>query len=143
HQLYYLTLGPLIMTHPRAVSAIHVALLALTAFLLYRVLRRAWPGPRAAAAASFPLLAESTRTLISWPSHFVDLGSLLFAVIALHEASRRRMVTSLIALLASLLCKELAVATALLIPFMPQGGDRRERTRWGIAYAGVTAAWEF
>jgi hypothetical protein len=141
HQLYYLAFGPLILGSPRAVAAIHVALLALTALLLYRVLRRAWPGPWAAAAASFPLLAESTRTLISWPSHFVDLGSLLFAVIALHEASRRRMATSLIALLASLLCKELAVATALLIPFMPAAGDRRTRIRWGIATGAVTAAW--
>ena len=141
HQLYYLAFGPLILAHPRVVATIHAALLTTCALLLYRLLRRAWTGPWAAAAASFPLLAESTRTLISWPSHFVDLGSLLFAIIALHEASRRRMVTSQLSLLASLLCKETGVVAAAMIPLMPGTGQAGLRTRWALATATVTALW--
>jgi len=68
--------------------------------LVYRALRVAWPGPLAAAAASFPLLAESTRTIAGWPTQFVDLGLYLFSALALHEASRRRLPTTLAALLA-------------------------------------------
>ena len=143
HQLYYLALGPLIVAHPRVVATIHIALLILCAVLLYRTLRAVWSGPMAAAAASFPFLAESTRTLISWPSHFVDLGSLLFAVLALHEAMKRRMATSLVALLAALLCKELAVVAAVLIPLLPRAEREswRERGRWAIATGALTAAW--
>src|SRR5262249_44114269 len=64
HQLYYLTVGRLILPHPGWVAALHVALLALGALLIFRMLRLRWSGPMAAAAATFPLLAESTRTLI-------------------------------------------------------------------------------
>jgi tetratricopeptide (TPR) repeat protein len=143
HQLYYATLGPLILSHPLAVPVIHGALLALAALLLYRALRSVWPAPLACAAALFPLLAESTRTLVSWPSHFVDLGLFLFSALALHEASRRRLATALAALLAALLCKELAVVTAVLLPWMPaaQRRGRGERVRWALASGALVAAW--
>lgn len=143
HQLYYAGLGRLIVGHPGAVATLHVLLLALGALLLYRTLRLAWSGPLAAAAASFPLLAESTRTLVSWPSQFVDVGLFLFSALALHEASRRRLPTSLLALLAALLCKELAVVTAALLPLMPSpdARGRGERLRWGLAVGALVAVW--
>jgi tetratricopeptide (TPR) repeat protein len=142
HQLYYEALGPLILGRPGAVAAIHAALLALGAVLLYRALRPAWPGPWAAAAASFPLLAESTRTLVCWPSHFVDLGAFLFLALALHEASRRRLWSALTALLAALLCKELALVGALLLPFMPGvTAPGRPRTRWLLGAGLVVSGW--
>src|SRR6266571_4479868 len=49
HQLYYETLGPLILSHPGLVATLHVVLLALASLLLYRTLRRVWPGPAVAA----------------------------------------------------------------------------------------------
>jgi hypothetical protein len=141
HQAYYELVGPLLLRAPGAVAALHVLLLALGALLLYRLLRPHWPGPSAAVAASFPLLAESTRTLVSWPSHFVDLGLFLFSVLALHEAARRRLWTALTALLAALFCKELAVVTGLMLPWIPETRDRGERRRWILASAVVLVAW--
>ena len=143
HQIYYQTLGPLCLSHPRALASVHAVLLALAALMLYRVLRRSWPGYAAAAAATFPLLSESTRTLISWPSHFVDLGLFLFSVLALHEATHRRLMTALLALLAALLCKELAVVTAALLPWMPALDplERKTRWRWVLATSALVMVW--
>lgn len=140
HQLYYDVLGRLMLTHPLAVSALHGVLLAVATVLLYRLLRGPLGSPLAAAAATFPLLSESTRTLVCWPSHFVDLGVYLFSVLALSEAAARRLPTALAALLAALLCKEVAVVTALLMPFLP-GFERPRRVRWAIATALLLAAW--
>ena len=143
HQLYYQLLGNLVLDHPARVAAIHMALLALSALLLYRVFRREWSGPLAAAAASFPLLAESTRTLICWPSHFVDLGVFVFIVLAVHETAHRRAWSAVPAMFAALLCKELAVVGVLLLPFLPGvfTGDRRARMRWIAISAAVVAIW--
>jgi hypothetical protein len=143
HQIYYELLGPTILSHPGRVAALHVILLALSGWLLYRIARRAFPGPVAAAIASFPLLAESTRTLIAWPSHFVDLGAFLFSAIALHEAARRRWWSALPSLALALLCKELAVVTAALMPFVPAlVGDRSgSRARAMMLCGTVVVAW--
>src|SRR6266571_1550590 len=143
HQLYYETFGRLILSHPGLVATLHVVLLALASLLLYRALHRVWPGPAAAIVATFPLLSESTRTLISWPSHFVDLGLWLFTAIALHETAARRLWSTLAALLAALLCKEVAVVAAVMLPWMPGLGPRgrAQRLRWAAALAAVTAIW--
>lgn len=145
HQLYYLALGPLMLSHPLAVAALHALLLALAAVLLTRALRPALGGPLAAAVGTFPLLAESTRTLLTWPSHFVDLGLYLFSALAVHEAARRRLPTALAALVAALLCKELAVVTVVLLPFVPglMGGPgvRGERARWLAGCGAVLVVW--
>lgn len=141
HQLYYAALGPLIVSHPLVVAALHALLLACGAVLLYRTFRTGLSGPVAAIAASFPLLAESTRTLVTWPTQFVDVGLFLFSALALHEASRRRLPTALAALLAALLCKEVAVVTAVLLPLLPGSRTRRERVRAMLGSAAVLAAW--
>ena len=142
HQAYYALFGETILSEPRTVAGLHLALLGLAALLLYRAFRQHWPGQMAAAAATFPLLAESTRTLVCWPSHFVDLGAFLFAAIAIHEATFRRLLTTLLALLAALLCKEVALLAALLLPFMPGvADDRRERMRLVIGCWLVALAW--
>ncbi|MEO5616288.1 MAG: hypothetical protein ABIS67_00810, partial [Candidatus Eisenbacteria bacterium] len=143
HQLYYRLLGELILEHPARVAALHLVLLAMAALLLYRIFRRAWPGPVAMAAASFPLLAESTRTLVCWPSHFVDLGAYLFLCVALHEAAQRRPWSAAPAMLAALLCKELAIVGVLLLPFLPGAfsGDRGARLRWAMLSGAVAVVW--
>jgi hypothetical protein len=141
HQLYYIVFGPLMLDHPRLIGVVHALLMALSALLVYLALRRALPGPAAALAATFPLFSESTRTLLSWPSHFVDLGLWLFTAIALFEASRGRLWTCLVALLAALGCKELAVIAVLLVPWMPGTDARGGRRRWVIATGALAALW--
>ena len=141
HQLYYRAMGPWILDHPRWVSWAHILLMALAALLLYRTFRRAFGGPAAFAIASFPALAESTRTLICWPSHFVDLGAYLFLALALHERSRDRPWTAWPPLLAALLCKELALVGAVLLPFLPGAEAKRPRAFWMAGTAGVVALW--
>ncbi len=143
HQLYYLAFGRLMLAHPAVVAGIHVALLALASLLFYRAFRVARPGAWAAVVATAPLLSESTRTLIGWPSHFVDLGLWLFTALAAHEFAYRRWVTGLAALLGALLCKEVAVIAAVLLPLMPGIGprDNRPRLRLAAACAAVAALW--
>ena len=142
-QIYYALAGPLMLSSPLALALLHAALLGLAAFLIQRALCPAWGGPRAAVAATFPVIADSARTLILWPAAFQDLWALLFCALALHEASRRRLPTTLAALLAALLCKEVAVVAALLIPWMPEsaGAPKRARGRWIAAVGALTAAW--
>jgi hypothetical protein len=156
HQVYYSLLGETILARPGLIAFLHVTLLSASTLLLYRILRRPWSGPWAAAAATFPLLLESSRELIAWPSHFVDLGSLFFTVLALHEAAFRRMPTALLALLASLLCKETGIVAALLLPWMPTlarashdsgaavdsgSGRLPRRLIWAAGTLAVCAVW--
>jgi len=141
HQVYYAALGRFALTHPLAVALVHAALLAAGTLLLYRAFRTSLSGAVAASAAAFPLFAESTRTLIGWPTQFVDVGLFVFSAIAIHEASRRRLWSTLAALLAALLCKELALITAALVPLLPGPAQRGRRRAWAGAIAGVVAAW--
>lgn len=145
HQLYYETFGGLILSHPGVLATLHVLMLALASLLLYRSFRLAWPGPAAMVVASFPLLSESTRTVISWPSHFVELGVWLFTAIAIHETIARRLWSTLLAVLAALLCKEVAVVAAVMLPWMPGLGPRgiKSRLRWQAALAVLTGAWAY
>jgi tetratricopeptide (TPR) repeat protein len=139
-QLYFKLLAPLMLPRPGWIAAFHVALLMLVSLLLYRALRAQLGGPRAALAASFPLLMESTRMLIAWPSNFQDLGAMLFAALAIHEAAAARLASTLAALLASLLCKELAAPAALLLPWLPAAAPRHRR-RWLVGIAATVGAW--
>ena len=143
HQLYYLTLGRIMIAAPGVVAAIHAVLLGAASLLLYRAFRTGRSGLWAAVVATAPLFAESTRTLVTWPSHFVDLGLWLFVALAAHETAARRLPTALAALFAALLCKEVAVIAALLLPLMPGIGPRDDRTRlrWSAAFAITAAAW--
>jgi hypothetical protein len=141
HQTYYAVLAKVILAHPGWIAILHAVLLAATSLALYATFRTNFSRPWAVGIATFPLLAESTRTLLAWPGQIVDLGALFFSAIALHEASRRRLPSALAAVLASLLCKEVAVVTALMIPWLPSTLEPRERRRWFFATAGLTAAW--
>ncbi len=131
------------LSHPGVMAALHAVALALASWLLYRALRTVWSGPAACAAAAFPLLAESTRQLIAWPDHSSDVGVFLFSALALHQATRRRLPGALAALMAALLCKEIALVTAVLLPFLPAPAarERRERLRWTGAVVALLAVW--
>jgi tetratricopeptide (TPR) repeat protein len=145
-QAYYRLLGGLLLAHPAWGAALETAFAALAGLLLYRALRSRWPAHWAAAAATFPLLIEAARPLIADATNFQDLGAILFSALALHEASRSRLWSALVALIAALLCKEVAVVTALLVPWMPgtpglRGVERHVRWRWTRASGLVVAAW--
>ena len=148
-QIYFGLLSGTILAHPWLVPALHAGLLSLTSVLLYRAFRVSQPGPIAAAIATFPLLMESSRMLLAWPSHFQDVGALVFAALALHEAAHDRLGTALAAMGASLLCKEVGVATALLLPWMPgmvsgapdSAAARRRRVRWLLGVCALLAIW--
>jgi hypothetical protein len=141
HQLYYLALGRVMLSEPRVVATLHALLMGLAVWLVYRGLRGSLGGPIAAVAASFPVLAESTRTVLSWPSQFVDLGLWVFTAWALYETSRGRLWRALAALALALGSKELAVVGAVLLPWMPGERGLRERLRWAIAMGAVAAVW--
>jgi len=141
HQLYYAAIGPLLVTRPAFVAALHVLFLVAGSVLVFRVLRAPLGGPAAWFAASFPMFAESTRTLVSWPTQFVDVGLYSFMALAIHETWRRRMPTALAASLLALLCKELAVVVVLLLPWLPGTWARGERRRWLAGTIALTALW--
>lgn len=142
-QAYFALVAPWILKAPALVAVIHAALLAAIAFLVYRALRPRWSGPAAAAAASFVPLMESARMLIAWASHFMDLGALLFAALALYQASRTRWRFAVPAAVASLLCKEVGAGALLLLPWMPAVPDwtTRRRLRWSAALIAAIGAW--
>lgn len=143
HQLYYWALTPVILRQPGLIAVLHTALLGVATLWIYVALRRALPRPLAAATASFVLLSESSRMLLSWPGLIVDLGLWFFVALAIRETAARRLPTALAALLGALLCKEVAVVAALLLPWMPGVGPegRRERIRWTLWVVAVVMAW--
>lgn len=141
YQGYYGLLHDVIVMHPAWISALHLALLGVVVVLLFDIARGRVPGPAAATIASFPLLLEAARALILVPVHIVDLGLLTASVLAWWFASRGRLVPALGALLAALLCKETAVASAVVLPWLAHprpGGSRRP---WFIGSALLTLAW--
>ena len=142
-QIYYAAAGPLMLSHPLAIALLHVLLLAASAVLIQRALAPSLGGPRAAVAATFPVVADSARTLILWPSAIQDLGALFFVSLALFETTRRRLPTAMLAVLAALLCKELTAFPALLLPWAPEvaGAPKRQRRRWAIAIGATIGAW--
>lgn len=140
-QAYYALMGPWMVTSPWLTVGFHVTVAAAASLLVYRAFRAVWSGPWAAAAASFPLLSEPSRTFLLWPTTFQDLGALFFSALAIHEASRRRLPGAIVAVSAGLLCKETAVVTALLVPWLPFGLERRTRWKWAVAFALTVAAW--
>ncbi len=143
YQGYFGLLAKVFITTTTVVVVLHLSMLALAVLLLYRTARRFMPAPWAAAAASFPLLVESARALITVPVHFVDVGLLLFSALAIHEAAASRLPGALLALLAALLCKESAVATAIVLPLLvpARKGPLAGRGRWIASVAAVTAVW--
>lgn len=149
-QVYFAAVTPLLLSRPGLVAGLHAALLALACVLLYRTLRRQWPAPWAATAATFPALMEPARMLVAWPSAMQDLGALALSALALHQASRGRVARSLAALAGALLCKETAIVVAALLPWMPRRVDDAPPPRrrlalgalavaavWGVAYVAV------
>ncbi len=142
HQLYYAAFGRLILAAPAAVAVFHLCVLAGGALLVQRALRPSLGGPLSCLAATFPLLGESTRTLASWPTQFVDVGLWGASAVALHAAATGRKGRAMFALAVALLCKEVAVVLGVLLPLLPSAArDRRERVRFAGSCAWVLVLW--
>lgn len=136
-QLYYAALGPAFFTAPWIVTAVHACLLFALFVLLFRIGRRVFPASVAAAAATFPLLAEPMRTLFVWPTGGEYLMAMLASALAVHEALSRRWWTASIAALAALLCHE---ASVLVLPAVLFIAWRRRSLRGGALGMGAVAA---
>src|SRR5512147_1891785 len=141
YQGYYGLLHDVIVTHPAWITGLHLALLALVVVLLYDIVRPRLSGPVALTVATFPLLLEAARALILVPVHIVDLGLLTASVVAWWCAARGRLAGALVALLAALLCKETAVVTALLLPWLARPRAGASRRPWFAATAVLTVLW--
>jgi len=141
YQGYYGLFSGVIRSQPAWITVLHVALLAVTVALLYDVARRHLPRPAAACVAMFPVLLESTRALVIVPVHFVDLGLIVFSVVAWHAADRGRLPWALAALAAALLCKETAIATAAVLPLLARPRAGSSRRPWLIGAAAITVVW--
>jgi hypothetical protein len=141
YQGYYGLLHGVILAHPEFIATLHIGLCLLCVLLLYDIARRHLPGPAAAVVASFPMLLESARALVIVPVHVVDLGLITFSVLAWWLAERGRLWPALAALLAALLCKETAIATALVLPWLARIPPHASRRRWIVASGVLTALW--
>jgi hypothetical protein len=141
YQGYYGLLNGVIRSHPAWIAVLHVALLALVVVLLFDIARQHLPAAAAATFALFPLLLESTRALVIVPVHIVDLGLVVFSVVAWRAAEAGRLAAALAALAAALLCKETAVVTAIVLPWLARPSQKDSRRRWAIATAALTVAW--
>ena len=150
YQGYYGVFTALILSHPGAMTVLHTALAAVAVLAVYDTLRRHVAAPVAALAAAFPWLLESSRALLAVPVHIVDLGMIVCSALAWRAAASGRLSLSLVALAGALLCKETAVATAAVLPWLiPAGRSRRAwfagagalTVAWAAAYLAVRAQW--
>lgn len=141
YQGYYGLLSGVILSHPGWIAVLHGALLLASALLLYDLLRDSMSGPGAAFAATMPLALEAARALLIVPVHIVDLGLVTASVLAWWCAARGRLVAALAALLAAFFCKETAIVTALMLPWLARADARRPRRVWVIACAALATVW--
>lgn len=141
-QAYYAALGGVMVEHPGVVVALHLVLLALASIAILHALRPRFSASTALLAAGFPWLIEAGRMLISWPSHFQDVGAIVLAALAVALASRARWWAAIAALAGAVLCKEIAIAAGILLPFVPGAATpRASRWRAGAAVAVVAVVW--
>ena len=139
YQGYYGAFTGLILSQPAWVTVVHTLLAAVAILAVYDALRGRVSRSVAALAAASPWLLESSRALLVVPVHIVDLGLIVFSALAWRAAAAGRLAWSLAALLAALLCKETAVVTALVLPWLiPPGGHKRA---WFLGTAALTVAW--
>ncbi len=141
-QAYFALFDGAFFQAPLLIAAAHLLLLAALFVFAYRAARRGFDPLGAAAIAAFPLLAEPTRALLSWPTGAQPLLAMTLIALALHEALARRAWSALLALLGALLSHEQAL---LAVPVLPWAyahvvaRDRRASLRFAGGTLGVTA----
>jgi len=144
-QICFGLLGPALPNAPWAAALVNGALLAVTAWLIYRIARRWLTPPLAAAMAVIPLLSEPARALLTWPSGVQHLLAGACAALAVHEAVAGRRVTATLAGFAGVLSHESAAFVLITLPaiamWREHHADRAARIRAAAGSAiGVAAA---
>ena len=144
-QAYFSLIGLHLVEAPWIAVAIHASLFAVLFVVLYRIARRMAPPPAAAAIAAFPLLSESARVLLGWPSGAQHLMAMVLVALAVHEALAGRLATAGLSAAAGILAHDSA---AIVLPFLPaiawwrakKAGDALKAL--GVV-AAVAALWAF
>lgn len=139
YQGYYQLFTGVILAHPAWIAVLHTLLAAVAMLAVYDALRRRVAPEVALLAAVSPWLIESARALLVVPVHIVDLGLIVFSALAWRAAAAGRLAWALAALAAALLCKETAVVTALVLPWLAPRG--RPRRAWFALSAAVALGW--
>ena len=149
-QGYFTIVGPALLKDPWVVPFVHSVFLLVVSWLLFRVARRLSLRPLPAALlATYPLISESARVLLTWPSAAQHLLAMLFAVLAIHEALSGRILSSVLAALLGFLAHESSAIVLPIIPFIAwyrSPSDRRARDprrgiRAWLSVAGVAGVW--
>jgi hypothetical protein len=142
-QLYFSLVGGALLTRPWVACGVNAALLLALSALLYRVARRGFAPPVAAAIAAFPLLLEPARALLAWPSGVQHLLAAAAAALALHEALAGRRLTAGASALVGVLSHESAALVLLAFPLAAwfRTRDRREVRSWAAIAGGVAVSW--
>ena len=142
-QLYFLLMGPWLPRAPWLATLLAALLLLALYAVLYRLARRWFDAPVAAAIACFPLLAEPARVLLAWPSAAQHLIAAVFAALAIERAVAGRLVTATTASLLALLSNEAAFVVLPALPLVTWFRTRSagETVRWSAGTLAVAALW--
>ena len=162
-QLYFLAVGPWLLAHSLGVVALHAAILLALYATLYRIARAACPPPVAMAVASFPMLGEPMRVLLTWASGSQYLLAMLGVSLAVERALAGRKLGAALGMLLALLSHESTLLALPLLPAIaalraqsaapaslgnvsPNGPPGpalrgREVLAWGLLALGLGAAW--
>ncbi len=142
-QVYFSIVGNGLLAAPWAVAVLHGAMLLALFVVLYRIARRGFAVPIAAAIAAFPLMSEPARVLLTWPSGAQHLMVAVAAALALHETLRGRAWSAAVATLAGLLSNEsgIFVLPALPIAAWYRTHQPRVTLRFAAVAAGAGAVW--
>ncbi|TMK79123.1 MAG: hypothetical protein E6G45_04420 [Actinobacteria bacterium] len=89
-QAYFSVIGPLLFQAPWLSALVNAAALLVTYVAVWRIARRAFAPPVAAAIATFPLLSEPARALLAWPSGVQHLLAGALAALAFDQALSAR-----------------------------------------------------
>ena len=142
-QLYFMLVGPWLLRAPWLASLLAALLLLALYAVLYRLARRRFDAPVAAALACFPLLAEPARIFLVWPSAAQHLLGALFAALAIERAAAGSLFTSSAAALLALLSNEAAFVVLPALPFVTWFRTRSggKLARWSAGTLAVAALW--
>jgi hypothetical protein len=142
-QLYFLLLGPWLLRAPWLAPLLAVLLLLALYAVLYRLARRRFDPPVAAALACFPLLAEPARIFLAWPSAAQHLLGALFAALAVERAAAGSLLPSGAAALLALLSNEAAFVVLPALPLLAwfRTRSRGETARWSAGTLAVVVLW--
>ena len=142
-QLYFLLVGPWLLRAPWLAPMLAALLLLALYAVLYRIARRRFDAPVAAALAGFPLLAEPARIFLAWPSAAQHLLGALFAALAVDRAAAGSLAASGAAALLALLSNEAAFVVLPALPLLAwfRTRSRRATARWCAGTLAVAALW--